>query len=235
MEKRYKPFLFALMPVFLVLVAIFLVRSSQVIASPEGVGEKKNEIALSVNSVINREVKMNSSTEYPIETPGTPQASKTYRPTSTPWPSRTPTPTPPYFYRATNTIAGVTPPTETPLPEKTRNSLATITAFYTTQTARFSTEQPTEAPTETLAPTFTKTVTPDGTEDSLGKEQEADPGEVEFTPTAIHVSVQTDKTDRYQEKANSRNWFFYGLLLVMIGLGLFLYTRKSDAKPTSKL
>ncbi len=235
MEKRFKLFLIALAPILLIFVLVFFLKIGLVNGQMVVSAEKAGIQFFNDKGVIEPEMILNLSTEYPIETTGTPGVSSTFRPTSTPWPSRTPTPTPPYYYRATNTIAGVTPPTTTPLPEKTRNALSTITAFYTTQTARFSTEQPTEAPTETLALTFTNTATPDGTEDLPGKEHETDTGETEFTPTALHVSVQTEKTNRYQEKIKSLNWLFYGLLLGMLGFGVFLYTRKSNTKPPSNL
>ena len=235
MDKPYKSFLVAIISAALVFAVFLFIKTGFAVDAASSVNSKNfHKQGMQNRGMSFNVIYQNEQTQYPIDNTTYPITTATYRPTSTRWPSKTPTATPAFFYRATNTIAGVEPPTPTPLPEKTRNVLFTLTAFYTTQTARFSTAEPTEAPTETPRPTFTKTATPSASDSSLGLGDETATSEIIATPTPIHLSVKTDKTDRYQAESQENSYLFYGLLLIIAGLGVFLYMRKNNLLPPRK-
>lgn len=220
MENRRTPFFIVLFALFIAMLLTLWVenrRLETVTAARAGQWRKASfsfwrvSLDYAPNSI---------STEYPIEETN-PTLSATYRPTSTPWPSKTPTLTPSYFYRATNTVAGMTPATPTPLQDKTMIMANTLTAFYLTQTARYTTAEATETPTETA------TATPEPTDASPGTVEESSTPVATNIPSILNQHVRTDKTDRYQENHSKLNWPFYILILLMISLGVFLYTRKS--------
>lgn len=162
-----------------------------------------------------------TSTPTRTRTPG--------RPTSTPYPIRnTPTPTRfNYRYTSTNTRPAQIR-TATPLPELTRNvQNQTLTAFFMTQTMRYSTQ----SGTKTLeSGSRTETPSPESSPQAIATNELEEPIITEqaelITPTATLKPVTTDKSDRYEEKAAPR-WPFWLSILLFAVIGIFIYTRKN--------
>lgn len=229
MEKPSKKNLWALIPLFFVLL-LALLNLQEVLNKTYALIIK--EPNLTHSGYVNANG-LHQATTYPIETMY-PITSATYRPTSTPWPSKTPTPTPPFVYRNTNTLPGSTadPSTTDTTPDQTRNPGQTLTAFFTTRTAQSFTATHTVFATNTDVPKQSETPEPQETPQEDG--EDLGRGEEDPTSTPINLEVKTDKTNRYQDKNRTFNWLFYAVIVLFAGLAVFLYTRKNSLNPSNK-
>jgi hypothetical protein len=151
------------------------------------------------------------------------------RPTSTPYPiRRSPTPTR-FSYRPTSTNTRQSQVrTSTPVPELTRNvQNQTLTAFFMTQTMRYSTKSSTETPETGLA---TQTASPGSEPQATESSEREEPVVTEeagtITPTATLKPVMTDKSDRYEEKASPR-WPLWLSIFLFAVIGVIIYTRRN--------
>jgi len=145
------------------------------------------------------------------------------RPTSTPYPiSNSPTPTGFVYRSPTSTSTKSSVKTSTPLPELTQNSQhQTMTAFFTTQTARYSDRTPAVDETPSYEDTSTEIIILNtSTEESQNIN-------VTFTPSPTQRGVNTDKSSRYHEEQSTPKWVFWLLLIVFGGYGIYLGTRKN--------
>lgn len=145
------------------------------------------------------------------------------RPTSTPYPiSNSPTPTGFVYRSPTSTSTKSNVKTSTPLPELTQNSQhQTMTAFFTTQTARYSDRTPALDETPSYEDTSTEIVILNTSTEEF---QEIN---LTFTPSPTQRGVNTDKSNRYHEEQSTPKWVFWLSLIVFGGYGIYLGTRKN--------
>ena len=230
MSQRKKIFLCLLFTGIIVLVAFFLSQKDLVLATFSLFIDPKNdgsEIHLAHGPMpltypIDTEEPTRPTDENTTPIPSsTSSVTTTRRATSTPWPSRTPTPTPPYIYRATNTPEGYVVST---VDVTNNNPNTTLTAFFATQTARYSKK------TETHLPSSTPTMTPQPTEEPTHDENQKEPGDTQ--PTQTHTltakAVTTRKSTRYEERKESY-WPFILIFVVFASIGVVVYQWKRQS------
>lgn len=231
MSRRKKIFLCLLFAGIIVFAAFFLSQKELVLAAFSLFNDPKSNV--SKNQLEHEQMPLT----YPIDTEeptrptdenntpipsSTSSVTTTRRATSTPWPSRTPTPTPPYIYRATNTPEGFVVST---VDVTNNNPNTTLTAFFATQTARYSKKN------ETHLPSSTPTMTPQPTEEPTHDENQKEPGDTQ--PTQTHTltakAVTTRKSTRYEERKKSYYWPFILIFVVFASIGVVVYQWKRQS------